>query len=116
MTAVAARGGLREGDVFPEGTSGIPVGALSASIRVCASAIWYSPPNPGSAGSVVEALEDHGSVLDEVAAGLDVGTRRAHAAARSVADAFAVATTTTTVASGKIGTSRHSVGQPGLSI
>ena len=64
----------------------------------------------------MEALEGHGSVVDDVAAGLNLCTRRAHAAARSVADAFAVATTTTTGTSGEIGNSRHNVVQPGLMI
>ena len=70
-----------------------------------------SPPDPGSARSVVEALKGHCRVSHDVAAGLDWSTRGAHAVARSATGAFAVATTTT-VTSGKIGISRHGVDQP----
>jgi hypothetical protein len=73
---------------------------------------FFLPPDPASPGSVVmEAFKAYGAIVDDVAAGLDWRTRRAHAAARSTACAFAVTTTGT---SGVIDISRHNVGQPGF--
>jgi hypothetical protein len=77
---------------------------LERNVKACL------PPDPGSAGSVVEALKGHGSVVDKVATGLDWRTSWAHAAARSTTGAFAVTTTTTTtVTSGITGIFRHNV-------
>jgi len=91
---MAARGGLCGGEWVPEGTSGIPQG-------------------PAGAGrGVMETAKARSGVVDDVTTRFNVGFGCVHVVVAVTVVGLSV--TTTTILSGEIRVSRHSVAEPGL--